>query len=72
MRGEIDRNTADELREDVAELNQGKLKDRAKRLRELREDIAEAVERDRIGAEAAARIRELLTGYAGARGDAAG
>ncbi|WP_229406063.1 serine/threonine-protein kinase [Micromonospora sp. NBRC 110038] len=71
-RGDIDRKTADELREEVAELNRGKLKDRAKHLRELREDIAEAIERDRIGAETAARLRELLTGFPGARGDAAG
>lgn len=71
-RGDIDRKTADELRKEVAELNRGKLKDRAKHLRELREDIAEAIERDRIGAETAARLRELLTGFPGARGDAAG
>ncbi|WFE56314.1 serine/threonine protein kinase [Micromonospora sp. WMMD712] len=71
-RGDIDRETADDLREEVAELNRGKLKDRAKHLRDLREDIAEAVERDEIGGETAARLRELLTGFPGARGDAAG
>ncbi|MFF3854283.1 protein kinase [Micromonospora sp. NPDC002575] len=71
-RGDIDRKTADKLREEVAELDRGKLKDRAKHLRKLHEEIAEAAERDRIGAETAARLRELLTGYPGARDDAAG
>ncbi|EEP75055.1 serine/threonine protein kinase [Micromonospora sp. ATCC 39149] len=71
-RGEIDRETADELREEAAKLNRGKLKDRSKRLRELREDVAEAVERDRLDAETGARLQDLLTGYAGARGDTAG
>ncbi|MFI0793110.1 protein kinase [Micromonospora rubida] len=62
-RGEIDRKTADELRDKAEALNRAKLKDRVKRVRDLLERVTEAVERDRLGAAVANRLRDLLTGY---------
>ncbi|NBE83190.1 protein kinase [Micromonospora sp. NEAU-HG-1] len=67
-RGEIDRKTADELRDKAEALNRAKLKDRVKRVRDLLERIGEAVERDRLGAAVANRLRDLLTGYDHLRG----
>ncbi|MCX4472869.1 serine/threonine protein kinase [Micromonospora sp. NBC_01655] len=68
-RGEIDRKTANELRDKAEELNRGKPKDRVKRLADLRERVIEAAERDRIGAAVVNRLRDLLTGYGQVRGD---
>ncbi|MFI1196246.1 serine/threonine-protein kinase [Micromonospora sp. NPDC020750] len=68
-RGEIERKTADELRDKAEALNRGKLKDRFKGIRDLRERLAKAVERDQIGAAVANRLRDLLTGYGQVRGD---
>ncbi|GAA4576154.1 hypothetical protein GCM10023176_46920 [Micromonospora coerulea] len=71
-RGEIDRDTASDLREKAAELDRGKPKDRAKRLAELRERVADAADDGRIGTDTAARLQDLLTAYAqsqGGRGD---
>ncbi|WP_433342556.1 protein kinase domain-containing protein [Micromonospora sp. CA-111912] len=67
-RGEVDRKTADELRDKAEALNRAKLKDRVKRVRDLLERVAEAVERDRLGAAVANRLRDLLTGYGHLRG----
>ncbi|MGW1062479.1 protein kinase domain-containing protein [Micromonospora rubida] len=67
-RGEIDRKTADELRDKAEALNRAKLKDRVKRVRDLLERVTEAVERDRLGAAVANRLRDLLTGYDYLRG----
>ncbi|RZU75091.1 serine/threonine-protein kinase [Micromonospora kangleipakensis] len=71
-RGDIDPKTADDLREKAAELDRGRPKDRAKRVAELRERVAEAADDERIGTDTAARLQELLTAYAqlrGGRGD---
>ncbi|MER5704600.1 protein kinase [Micromonospora sp. NPDC002296] len=67
-RGEVDRKTADELRDKAEALNRVKLKDRVKRVRDLLERVSEAVERDRLGAAVANRLRDLLTGYGHLRG----
>lgn len=64
-RGELDPRTAEELRDKAEKLERGKLKDRIKQIRELRERIAKAIERERISADAARRLGELLAGYAG-------
>ncbi|WP_446220192.1 serine/threonine-protein kinase [Micromonospora sp. IBHARD004] len=67
-RGDIDPKTADDLREKAAELDRGRPKDRAKRVAELRERVAEAADDERIGTDTAARLQELLTAYAQLRG----
>ncbi|MBM0240569.1 hypothetical protein JNW88_32140, partial [Micromonospora sp. ATA32] len=70
-RGEIDPDTAENLREAAAELDRGKPKDRAKRIRELRDKIAEAADEQRIGSDTAARLQDLLTAYGRVRGGGA-
>ncbi|WP_406044290.1 serine/threonine protein kinase [Micromonospora sp. NBC_00898] len=67
-RGEIDPKTADDLREKAAELDRGKPKDRARRVAELRERVAEAADDGRIGTDTAGRLQNLLTVYAQLRG----
>ncbi|MBM0230343.1 hypothetical protein [Micromonospora sp. ATA51] len=67
-RGQVDPKTAEDLREKAAELDRGKPKDRAKRIADLRERVAEAVDDERIDADTAARLEELLTAYAQLRG----
>ncbi|WP_435125584.1 protein kinase domain-containing protein [Micromonospora tulbaghiae] len=68
-RNEIDPETADDLRDKLAGLNRGKPKDRAKRIRELRERVAEAAERGRISADTATRLQDLLASYSQGRGE---
>jgi serine/threonine protein kinase len=70
-RGEIDPDTAENLREAAAELDRGKPKDRAKRIRELRDKIAEAADEQRIGSDTEARLQDLLTAYGRVRGGGA-
>ncbi|MCI4061120.1 hypothetical protein MRQ36_00450 [Micromonospora sp. R77] len=52
------------MRKKAAELGRGKPKDRAKRLAELRERVAEAADRGRLGDDTAARLQQLLDAYA--------
>ncbi|MEU4717975.1 hypothetical protein AB0F73_30615, partial [Micromonospora purpureochromogenes] len=67
--GDIDPRTADELRDKLTELEEGKPKDRLKRLRELAGRLAEAVEKDRIDDGTASELRDLLAGWPRSRGD---
>ncbi|MGC5023051.1 serine/threonine-protein kinase [Micromonospora sp. DT47] len=67
-RREIDPKTAEQLRDKLAELDQGKSKDRAKRIRELSERVAEAADQGWISADAANRLQDLLAGYSQVRG----
>ncbi|MDG4809703.1 serine/threonine-protein kinase [Micromonospora sp. WMMD1120] len=62
-RGEVDRRTAEDLRDDLADLNR-RTRDRAERVADLRERIAELVERDRLPARTGAQLDALL-GQAG-------
>ncbi|MFC4147867.1 protein kinase [Micromonospora mangrovi] len=66
--GQIDEKTAQDLREKAAELDRGKPKDRAKRLADLRERVAEAADRGRLDGDTAARLQQLLDAYVPARG----
>lgn len=66
--GDIDPKTADQLREKLRELEEGKPKERLKRLRELAGRLAEAVEEDRIDDDTASDLRDLLTGWPRLRG----
>ncbi|MET8230576.1 serine/threonine-protein kinase [Micromonospora sp. NPDC005298] len=59
-RGEIDRRTAEDLRDDLADVNR-RSRDRAKHLADLRERIADLVDRDRLSARTAAHLDELLS-----------
>ncbi|MFG3700889.1 protein kinase [Micromonospora sp. NPDC047620] len=59
-RGEIDRKTVEQLRDKLADLSRGKPKDRPKRVEDLREWIAEAVEEQRLTPDTAARLDALL------------
>ncbi|MFC4017198.1 serine/threonine-protein kinase [Micromonospora sp. GCM10011542] len=59
-RGDIDRMTAEDLRGDLNDLNR-RTKDRAKRIADLRERIAEGVDRRRIPADTGAELDALLT-----------
>ncbi|PWU53709.1 serine/threonine protein kinase, partial [Micromonospora sp. S4605] len=68
-RGEIDRRTVEELRDKLVDLARGKPKDRAKRIEDLRERIAEAEERERISPDAADRLNDLLDRVTGVPGD---
>ncbi|MGW1451482.1 hypothetical protein ACWCO3_24835 [Micromonospora sp. NPDC002411] len=58
-RGDIDRKTAEDLRDELADLNRH-TRDRTKRVAELREHIAELVERDRLPARTGAQLDNLL------------
>ncbi|MFF5056034.1 serine/threonine-protein kinase [Micromonospora sp. NPDC000663] len=58
-RGEIDRRTAEDLRDDLADANR-RSRDRAKRVADLRERIAELVDRGRLSARTAADLDRLL------------
>ncbi|MET7751683.1 serine/threonine-protein kinase [Micromonospora sp. NPDC005367] len=58
--GQVDRRTADDLRDQLADLVRGKPKDRAKHVRKLRERIAEAAERDELSSGTADRLDDLL------------
>ncbi|MGW3614968.1 protein kinase domain-containing protein [Micromonospora sp. NPDC005163] len=62
-RNETDPKTAEELRDKLADVDRGKPKDSAKRIRGLTEWIAKAADGDRISADTAARLQELLAGY---------
>ncbi|WP_244298298.1 protein kinase domain-containing protein [Micromonospora cremea] len=68
-RSEIDPKTAEELRDKLADLDRGKPKDRAKRVRELSERVADAADGGRISADTATRLQDLLAGYSQARGE---
>ncbi|MFC0506962.1 serine/threonine-protein kinase [Micromonospora costi] len=57
---EIDRRTVEDLRNDLTDLFRGKPKDRDKRVEDLRERIAEAVERDRLSSDVGERLDDLL------------
>ncbi|PZF83866.1 serine/threonine protein kinase, partial [Micromonospora deserti] len=59
-RGEVDRKTAEELRDKLGALNRGRPRDREKRVEELRKRLAEAVEKQRIPADLASRLDALL------------
>ncbi|MEU4782328.1 serine/threonine-protein kinase, partial [Micromonospora sp. NPDC023633] len=59
-RGEIDRKTVEGLRDKLAELSRGKPKDRAKRVEQLRERVAEAAEEGQLPPDTAARLDALL------------
>ncbi|MEV4663885.1 serine/threonine-protein kinase [Micromonospora echinofusca] len=59
-RGEIDRKTVEGLRDKLAELSRGKQKDRAKRVEQLRERLADAAEEGQIPPDTAARLDALL------------
>ncbi|MGK5521623.1 protein kinase domain-containing protein [Micromonospora sp. URMC 107] len=59
-RGEIDRKTVEGLRDKLAELSRGKPKDRAKRVEQLRERLAEAAEEGQLPPDTAARLDALL------------
>jgi serine/threonine-protein kinase len=71
-RGAIDQKTAEDLREKAAELDRGKPKDRAKRVNELRERVAEAADRNRLDRATADQLQQLLDGYAQLRGGGRG
>ncbi|WFE98961.1 serine/threonine-protein kinase [Micromonospora sp. WMMD964] len=58
-RGDVDRKTAEDLRDELADLNRH-TRDRAKRVAELREHIAELVERDRLSARTGDQLDDLL------------
>ncbi|WP_406080726.1 serine/threonine-protein kinase [Micromonospora sp. NBC_00858] len=59
-RDEIDRRTAEDLRDDLEDLSR-RSKDRAKHVTELRERIAELVDRDRLSARTGAQLDALLS-----------
>ncbi|SCF15478.1 serine/threonine protein kinase [Micromonospora coriariae] len=59
-RDDIDRKTAEDLRDDLADLNR-RSKDRARRVADLRERIAELVDRERLPARTGAQLDALLT-----------
>ncbi|MGW3604830.1 protein kinase domain-containing protein [Micromonospora sp. NPDC005161] len=59
-RGDIDRKTAEDLRDDLADLNR-RSKDRARHVADLRERIAELVDRERLPAPTGAQLDALLT-----------
>jgi serine/threonine protein kinase len=63
-RADIDRKTAEDLRHDLADLNR-RPKDRAKRIADLRERIAEGVDRGRIPPDTGAELDALLTQASG-------
>ncbi|MBQ0907038.1 serine/threonine protein kinase, partial [Micromonospora sp. U21] len=59
-RGEIDRKTAEDLRDDLVDLNR-RSKDRDRRIADLRERIDELVDRERLPARTGAQLDSLLT-----------
>ncbi|MEU8423148.1 serine/threonine-protein kinase [Micromonospora sp. NPDC048835] len=59
-RGDIDRRTAEDLRDELADLDR-RGRDRAKRVAELRDDITELVRRGRLPAQTGARLDALLS-----------
>ncbi|MEU8009459.1 serine/threonine-protein kinase [Micromonospora parva] len=60
-RGDVDPRTAEDLRDDLADLNRRSTRDRAKRVDDLRDRIAELVRRDRLPAQTGAKLDALLT-----------
>ncbi|MFG2058187.1 serine/threonine-protein kinase [Micromonospora sp. NPDC048930] len=66
--GQIDPETAKDLREKAAELDRGKPKDRAKRIDDLRERIDEAADDEKIDDTTAAALQQLLDAYGQLRG----
>lgn len=59
-RDDIDRKTAEDLRDDLADLNR-RTRDRAERVADLRDRIAELVRRGRLPAQTGAKLDALLT-----------
>ncbi|MEV6377148.1 serine/threonine-protein kinase [Micromonospora musae] len=58
--GQVDRRTADDLRDELTDLVRGKPKDRAKHVQKLRERVAEAAEREELSSGTADRLDDLL------------
>ncbi|WP_416905138.1 hypothetical protein [Micromonospora echinospora] len=63
-RGAVDARTAKQLRDAAEKLASGKPKDRTKRLRELRERLGEAAQRQQIDGVTVARLLTMLEGFA--------
>ncbi|RAO52624.1 hypothetical protein PSN01_04061 [Micromonospora saelicesensis] len=59
-RGDADPRTAEDLRDDLADLDR-RTRDRAKRVADLRDHIAELVRRDRLSAQTGAKLDALLS-----------
>ncbi|WP_410818694.1 serine/threonine-protein kinase [Micromonospora sp. 050-3] len=59
-RGDVDPKTAEDLRDDLADLNR-RTRDRAERVADLRDHIAELVRRHRLPAQTGAKLDALLT-----------
>ncbi|WDZ82476.1 protein kinase domain-containing protein [Micromonospora cathayae] len=68
-RGTLDGKAAQRLREELAKLESGKPKDRAKRLRELRKRLDEAVEDEQIDETAGTRLLTMLDRFPGGRAE---
>ncbi|MFU8874603.1 protein kinase domain-containing protein [Micromonospora sp. SL4-19] len=66
--GTIDRKIAEDLWKKAAELDRGKPKDRAKRVDDLRERVADAADDGKIPADTAARLQQILDSYESLRG----
>ncbi|MEU6208027.1 serine/threonine-protein kinase [Micromonospora musae] len=58
--GQVDRRTADDLRDKLTDLVRGKPKDRARHVQKLRERVAEAAEREELSSGTADRLDDLL------------
>ncbi|WP_327040239.1 serine/threonine protein kinase [Micromonospora ureilytica] len=70
-RDDVDPKTAEDLREDLADLDH-RTRDRARRVADLRDHIAELVRRDRLPAQTGAKLDALLTragGFSSGRTD---
>ncbi|MEU7590992.1 serine/threonine-protein kinase [Micromonospora sp. NPDC049230] len=63
-RGDVDRKTAEDLRDELADLNRH-TRDRSRRVADLRGRIAELVQRDRLPAQTGAQLDALLTRASG-------
>ncbi|WP_433269825.1 serine/threonine-protein kinase [Micromonospora vinacea] len=59
-RGDVERKTAEDLRDDLADLNR-RTRDRAERVADLRDHIAELVRRGRLPAQTGAKLDALLS-----------
>ncbi|MEV4215088.1 serine/threonine-protein kinase [Micromonospora sp. NPDC049662] len=58
-RGDVDRRTAEDLRDDLADVNR-RTRDRERRIADLRDTIAELVDRDRLPRQTAVQLDALL------------
>ncbi|MBY8874607.1 protein kinase [Micromonospora sp. PLK6-60] len=66
--GAVDPDTADDLRDKLADLDRGKPKDRGKRIDELRKKVTEAAEKDELNAGTADDLLRLLDAAGRLRG----